>query len=172
MVNTPSTSPPIHSSNKEKLMGKLGKEMYHEECFRCQECHTTISGTVYASTSKGVYCVNCHNERMARSRKHHEDRKRRAKERQERKSQRDRLSPNLNVDRDKSLPAPPPEPSPNLSVQSLSPVLWSPRHALLICSRRYLRRSSRHIYWPVGQTELQRINFAQRDFLSHATCQP
>src|SRR5271168_3016529 len=126
MVNNPSTSPPIHSSNKEKLMGKLGKEMYH------QECHTTISGTVYASTSKGVYCVNCHNERMARSRKHHEERKRRAKERQERKSQRDRLSPNPNVDRDKSLPAPPPEPSPNLSVQSLSPVLASPRNTLLI----------------------------------------
>jgi Rho-type GTPase-activating protein 1/2 len=96
--------------------------MYHEECFRCQECHTTISGTVYASTSKGVYCVNCHNERMARSRKHHEERKRRGKERAEKKSrhERERLSPNFNVD--KSLPAPPSEPSPNLSISSMSPV--------------------------------------------------
>ena len=96
--------------------------MYHEECFRCQECHATISGTVYANTSKGVYCVNCHNERMARSRKHHEDRKRRAKERSERKARdREKLSPSFNVD--KSLPAPPPEPSPNPSTpNTLSPV--------------------------------------------------
>lgn len=96
--------------------------MYHEECFRCQECHATISGTVYASTAKGVYCVNCHNERLARSRRHHEERKRRAKERAEKKSrqERERLSPNFNVD--KSLPAPPSELSPNLSISSMSPV--------------------------------------------------
>jgi Rho-type GTPase-activating protein 1/2 len=112
--------------------------MYHEECFRCQECTQPISGTVYASTSKGVFCVNCHNERMARSRRHHEERKRRAKERAERKAreraergdsdrtERGGISPGLNVDRDKSLPAPPPsepEPSPHLSLNSLSPVL-------------------------------------------------
>src|SRR2546423_10968680 len=92
--------------------------MYHEECFRCQECHAPISGTVYASTSKGVYCVNCHNERMVRSRKHHEDKKRRAKERAERKARHEREK--LAVDRDKSLPAPPPSetgsPTPVLSV--------------------------------------------------------
>ena len=100
--------------------------MYHEECFRCQECHAPISGTVYANTSKGVYCVNCHNDRMARSRKHHEDRKRRAKERSERKArqEREKLSSNQLVDRDKSLPAPPPELSPNPSItpNTLSPV--------------------------------------------------
>jgi Rho-type GTPase-activating protein 1/2 len=102
----------------------VGKEMYHEECFRCQECHTPISGTVYASTSKGVYCVNCHNERVARSRKNHEERKRRARERAEKKSrhEREKLSPSLSVDRDKSLPAPPSEPSPNFSASSMSPV--------------------------------------------------
>jgi hypothetical protein len=100
-----------------------GKEMYHEECFRCQECHATISGTVYANTSKGVYCVTCHNERMTRSRKHHEERKRRAKERSERRArEREKSSPGNTVDRDKSLPAPPPEPSPNLSSHTLSPV--------------------------------------------------
>ena len=111
-----------------------GKEMYHEECFRCQECHTPISGTVYANTSKGVYCVNCHNERMARSRKHHEERKRRAKERAERKAkhEREKLSPSLNIDRDKSLPAPPSEPSPNLSTpNTLSPVYSVQRFYLL-----------------------------------------
>jgi Rho-type GTPase-activating protein 1/2 len=86
--------------------------MYHEECFRCQECHATISGTVYASTSKGVYCVNCHSERIARSRKHHEERKRRNKERGDRKARHERDK--LAVDRDKSLPAPPPA-SPSLS---------------------------------------------------------
>ena len=106
----------------------VGKEMYHEDCFRCQECRAPISGTVYASTSKGVYCVNCHNERMARSRKHHEERKRRAKEKAERKAklERDRQSPALTVDRDKSLPPPPPdepELSPGLSTpNTLSPV--------------------------------------------------
>lgn len=96
--------------------------MYHEGCFRCQECHAPISGTVYANTSKGVYCVKCHNERMTRSRKHHEERKRRAKERADRKArEREKLSPSFNVD--KSLPAPPPEPSPNPSTpNTLSPV--------------------------------------------------
>src|SRR5438046_1081756 len=96
--------------------------MYHEECFRCQECHATISGTVYANTSKGVYCVNCHSERVTRSRKQHEERKRRAKERAEKRSrhERERLSPNFNVD--KTLPAPPSEPSPDPSVSSMSPV--------------------------------------------------
>lgn len=93
--------------------------MYHEECFRCQECHSPISGTVYANTSKGVYCVNCHNERMARSRKHHEERKRRHKERAERKA-REKLSPSFNVDRDKNLPPPPSEPSPNLTPSPVS----------------------------------------------------
>jgi len=104
--------------------------MYHEECFRCQECHSPISGTVYANTSKGVYCVNCHNERMARSRRHHEEKKRRAKEREERKARRERekLSPN-NVDRDKNLPPPPSEPSPNLTP---SPVYIPFLYALIV----------------------------------------
>ena len=135
--------------------------MYHEECFRCQECQTPISGTVYASTSKGVYCVNCHNERMTRSRKHHEERKRRAKERQDRKSHRERLSPNPNIDRDKNLPAPPPEPSPNFSTQSLSPVLF-PQINIADRSHHYLKHSSRHISLVVGQMKPQRKNFAQK----------
>jgi hypothetical protein len=60
---------------------------------------------------------------MTRSRKHHEDRKRRAKERSERRArEREKLSPGYTVDRDKSLPAPPSEPSPNLSNHTLSPV--------------------------------------------------
>ena len=100
----------------------VGKEMYHEECFRCQACHSPISGTVYANTRKGVYCVNCHAERVARSRKHHEERKRRAKDRAERsRHDRERLSPDLPVDRDKSLPAPP-DLSPSPSASSMSPV--------------------------------------------------
>jgi hypothetical protein len=120
-----------------------GKEMYHEECFRCQECGATISGTVYANTSKGVYCVTCHNERMTRSRKHHEERKRRAKERSERRArEREKVSSGNTVDRDKSLPAPPPEPSPNLSSHTLSPV-----RPLKIGLRRFpcLRQRSRVI---------------------------
>lgn len=64
---------------------------------------------------------------MARSRKHHEERKRRAKERAERKArqEREKLSPTSLVDRDKSLPAPPPELSPNPSItpNTLSPVI-------------------------------------------------
>jgi hypothetical protein len=121
--------------------------MYHEECFRCQECHAPISGTVYANTSKGVYCVNCHNDRMARSRKHHEDRKRRAKERSERKArqEREKLSSNQLVDRDKSLPAPPPELSPNPSItpNTLSPV--TPAMSVANCRFLYPRPLSRVI---------------------------
>ena len=138
--------------------------MYHEECFRCQECHAPISGTVYANTSKGVYCVNCHNERMARSRKHHEDRKRRAKERAERKAkqEREKMSPGL-VDRDKSLPAPPPELSPNPSIGSntLSPV--PPPVNTANCRFLYQRRLLKVIYWASESMALQNKNFVQRE---------
>lgn len=71
---------------------------------------------------------------MARSRKHHEERKRRAKERADRKArqEREKLSPTSLVDRDKSLPAPPPELSPNPSItpNTLSPVI--PQFSALI----------------------------------------
>jgi len=94
-----------------------GTKLYHIECFRCRECHALINDTVYADTSRGVFCVKCHNELMAKSRQRHEERRRREKERRERRVRHEgeKLSPNTGVDRDKSLPAPPPEPSPNLN---------------------------------------------------------
>ncbi|GAO52764.1 RhoGAP-domain-containing protein [Saitoella complicata NRRL Y-17804] len=47
-----------------------GDESYHSECFRCRLCKSKIEDLVFAKTSSGIYCISCHNERMARSRKH------------------------------------------------------------------------------------------------------
>lgn len=46
-----------------------GDESYHAACFTCRSCHTPIEELVFAKTSQGIYCMNCHNERVARSRR-------------------------------------------------------------------------------------------------------
>lgn len=52
-----------------------------------------------------------------------------------------------------------------ISVFSLYHRYSSPQRHITNGSHRYLRHNSRHIYWLVGQTELQRMNFAQKGFL-------
>lgn len=55
-----------------------GDESYHASCFTCRSCNSRIEELVFAKTSQGIYCMPCHNERVARSRRH-ADNKRRTK---------------------------------------------------------------------------------------------
>ncbi|KAJ7647409.1 RhoGAP-domain-containing protein [Roridomyces roridus] len=47
-----------------------GDDSYHAHCFRCKVCKNRIDELVFAKTSQGIYCMNCHNERMIKIRKH------------------------------------------------------------------------------------------------------
>lgn len=46
-----------------------GEDAYHASCFTCRTCHKRIEELVFAKTSQGIYCMDCHNERVARSRR-------------------------------------------------------------------------------------------------------
>ncbi|PPR07370.1 hypothetical protein CVT26_013686 [Gymnopilus dilepis] len=47
-----------------------GDDSYHAHCFKCKVCNNRIDELVFAKTSQGIYCMNCHNERMIKIRKH------------------------------------------------------------------------------------------------------
>ncbi|KAF5370661.1 hypothetical protein D9758_001839 [Tetrapyrgos nigripes] len=47
-----------------------GEDSYHAHCFRCKVCKNRIDELVYAKTSQGMYCMDCHNERMIKMRRH------------------------------------------------------------------------------------------------------
>lgn len=71
-----------------------GDESYHAHCFTCRTCKRRIEELVFAKTSQGIYCMvslsfalhpgrqltvkACHNERVARSRRHAEAKRQRA----------------------------------------------------------------------------------------------
>lgn len=46
-----------------------GDESYHASCFACRACRRHITELVFAKTSHGIYCMACHNERVARSKR-------------------------------------------------------------------------------------------------------
>lgn len=52
-----------------------GDDSYHAHCFKCKVCGNRIDELVFAKTSQGIYCMNCHNQRVARSRKRHQEKK-------------------------------------------------------------------------------------------------
>ncbi|KAH7911029.1 RhoGAP-domain-containing protein [Hygrophoropsis aurantiaca] len=56
-----------------------GDDSYHAHCFKCKVCHNRIDELVFAKTSQGIYCMNCHNERMARIRRHAQKKREREK---------------------------------------------------------------------------------------------
>ncbi|GAA5998552.1 hypothetical protein JCM5350_002921 [Sporobolomyces pararoseus] len=60
-------SKPIHN---EAIV--TGDESYHAECFRCRSCSQKIEELIFAKTTQGIWCMSCHNERVARTRKHAE----------------------------------------------------------------------------------------------------
>lgn len=43
-----------------------GDESYHAACFACKTCGRHIGELVFAKTTQGIYCMECHNERVAR----------------------------------------------------------------------------------------------------------
>lgn len=47
-----------------------GDDSYHAHCFMCKSCHNRIDELMFAKTSHGIYCMNCHSERVARSERH------------------------------------------------------------------------------------------------------
>jgi hypothetical protein len=47
-----------------------GDDSYHAHCFKCKVCKNRIDELVFAKTSQGIYCMNCHSERMAKIRRH------------------------------------------------------------------------------------------------------
>ncbi len=55
-----------------------GEESYHAACFTCRSCHNRIEELVFAKTSQGIYCMPCHNQRVARSRRHAEAKRQKA----------------------------------------------------------------------------------------------
>ncbi|GAA5939549.1 uncharacterized protein JCM15063_006212 [Sporobolomyces koalae] len=65
-------SKPIHN---EAIV--TGDESYHAECFRCRSCSNKIEELIFAKTTQGIWCMSCHNERVARTRKHAEAKKNR-----------------------------------------------------------------------------------------------
>lgn len=60
----------IMDANSQTLTNRYaGDESYHSECFRCRMCQRKIEDLVFAKTSQGIYCIACHNGRMAKNRK-------------------------------------------------------------------------------------------------------
>jgi hypothetical protein len=47
-----------------------GDDSYHAHCFKCKICKSRIDELVFAKTSQGIYCMNCHSDRMIKIRKH------------------------------------------------------------------------------------------------------
>ncbi|KIP11643.1 hypothetical protein PHLGIDRAFT_63457 [Phlebiopsis gigantea 11061_1 CR5-6] len=72
-----------------------GDDSYHAHCFNCKVCKKRIEELVFAKTSQGIYCMPCHSERVARSRRHLEKKER---ERREREKQMVGLSQALSKD--------------------------------------------------------------------------
>lgn len=58
-----------------------GDDSYHAHCFKCKVCKSRIDELVFAKTTKGIYCMNCHNERMINLRKHTQRKAERERER-------------------------------------------------------------------------------------------
>ncbi|KAK2467763.1 hypothetical protein APHAL10511_000058 [Amanita phalloides] len=54
--------------NDEAIMA--GEDSFHAHCFKCKICKNRIDELTYARTSHGIYCMDCHNDRVARNRRH------------------------------------------------------------------------------------------------------
>ncbi|KAJ7616747.1 hypothetical protein B0H17DRAFT_662612 [Mycena rosella] len=56
-----------------------GDDSYHVRCFKCRVCMNQIDELVFAKTSQGIYCMQCHNERMIKIRRHNQKKAEREK---------------------------------------------------------------------------------------------
>lgn len=66
-----------------------GDESYHAHCFTCRTCKRRIEELVFAKTSQGIYCMACHNERVAKSRRHAEAKRQRQARREAKERERE-----------------------------------------------------------------------------------
>ncbi|BGP26361.1 Rho-type gtpase-activating protein [Rhodotorula toruloides] len=142
---------PIHN---EAIV--TGDESYHADCFRCRSCSNRIEELIFAKTQQGIWCMACHNERVARTRKHAEAKRKARKEKEkEKEKEKDPNAPTSGRSRSESgrssgiggggdadgrgqlpdLPPPPPLATPgasastkNDSVSPVRPLQPSPYH--------------------------------------------
>ncbi|TYJ58817.1 hypothetical protein B9479_000249 [Cryptococcus floricola] len=125
-----------------------GDESYHAHCFTCRTCKRRIEELVFAKTSQGIYCMSCHNERVAKSRRHAEAKRQRQARREEKeREKREREEGKIEEERQTSLSAPLPNqgasgsylnptnpsqsgasqsPAANVPASTPSPRPWSP----------------------------------------------
>ncbi|KAM5540247.1 hypothetical protein V8D89_006066 [Ganoderma adspersum] len=68
----------------EAIIDATGEHSYHVHCFKCRLCENRIDELVFAKTSRGIYCMDCHNERVERGRRHQA--KKQEREREERRT--------------------------------------------------------------------------------------
>lgn len=68
-----------------------GDDSYHAHCFNCKVCKKRIDELVFAKTSQGIYCMDCHNERVARSRRHQQRKEREKEKEKARERERERV---------------------------------------------------------------------------------
>ncbi|KAL6305221.1 hypothetical protein BKA93DRAFT_237913 [Sparassis latifolia] len=59
-----------------------GDDSYHAHCFKCKVCKNRIDELMFAKTSQGIYCMDCHSERVARSRRHAQRQREREEEKE------------------------------------------------------------------------------------------
>lgn len=69
-------------TNSPRALRLAGDESYHADCFRCRSCSNRIEELIFAKTQQGIWCMACHNERVARTRKHAEAKRKARKEKE------------------------------------------------------------------------------------------
>lgn len=74
-----------------------GEDSYHAHCFNCKVCKKRIEELVFAKTSTGIYCMECHNARVARSKRHQERRERERRRAVEEAAANGAIAPNAGV---------------------------------------------------------------------------
>ncbi|CAE6443437.1 unnamed protein product [Rhizoctonia solani] len=84
-----------------------GDDSYHASCFKCRTCSRRIEELVFAKTSQGIYCMACHNDRVARSRRHADKKRSRTKSRREDSAPQSRATDSTPSPAPRSLAAPP-----------------------------------------------------------------
>ncbi|KDQ15273.1 hypothetical protein BOTBODRAFT_31930 [Botryobasidium botryosum FD-172 SS1] len=99
-----------------------GDESYHAACFTCRTCTRRIEELVFAKTSHGIYCMDCHNERVARSRRHAEAKRNRNKNGRRERRDRPRDAGTPQSTDASTLPLPP---SPSSPVDPSAETNWA-----------------------------------------------
>ncbi|KAG9009355.1 hypothetical protein FRB94_012172 [Tulasnella sp. JGI-2019a] len=109
-----------------------GDESYHAACFTCRSCGHQIHELVFAKTSNGIYCMTCHNERVARGRRHAEQKRSKNKNAAARKErEKDKERDREKRGRDRSKDDPTTAVRPGLSLNHSSNSATSPGNAML-----------------------------------------